>query len=75
VNIENGTSALFGKTVVAIAAGLYHSLAVCSDGTLAAWGYNRNSQLGDATVTDRNTPTAVYNGNSFSALFGKTVVV
>ena len=30
------TSALFGKTVTAIAAGGYHSLALCSDGTLAA---------------------------------------
>ena len=32
------TGVLAGKTVVAIAAGGYHSLALCSDGTVAAWG-------------------------------------
>jgi alpha-tubulin suppressor-like RCC1 family protein len=28
------------KNVVAIAAGYYHSLALKSDGTVVAWGYN-----------------------------------
>ncbi|HZS91907.1 MAG TPA: hypothetical protein VFE42_31040 [Chloroflexota bacterium] len=32
--------------VKAIAAGYYHSLAVKSDGTVWAWGYNGNGQLG-----------------------------
>ncbi len=34
--------------VTAIAAGGYHSLAVLSDGTVVAWGYNSSGQLGDA---------------------------
>jgi len=41
VNTASGVSALYGKTVVAIsAAGMAHSLALCSDGTVAAWGAN-----------------------------------
>ena len=39
VNTNSGV-ALFGKTVVAVAAGHSHSLALCSDGTVAAWGNN-----------------------------------
>ncbi len=35
--------------VVAIAAGGYHSLAVLSDGTVMAWGYNSSGQLGNGT--------------------------
>jgi alpha-tubulin suppressor-like RCC1 family protein len=66
-------SALHGKTVVAIAAGFYHSLALCSDGSLSAWGFNQYGQLGDNTTTQRNAPVAV-NTSTNSALHGKTVV-
>ena len=55
VNTASGVSALYGKTVVAIAAGAYHSLALCSDGTVAAWGYNGYGQLGDNTTTNRSS--------------------
>ena len=34
-------------------AGYYHSLAVKSDGTVWAWGYNYYGQLGDGTTTQR----------------------
>src|SRR4051794_34884668 len=50
-------SALSG--VVAIAAGCHHSLALKSDGTVWAWGYNSFGQLGDATNTNRFTPVRV----------------
>ena len=53
VNTASGVSALFGKTVVAVAAGDSHSLALCSDGTVAAWGYNTYGQLGDNATTNR----------------------
>jgi alpha-tubulin suppressor-like RCC1 family protein len=62
---------LSGKTPVAIAAGAYHSVALCSDGTLAAWGRNDFGQLGDNSTTDRLAPVAV---NTGGALSGKTVV-
>lgn len=67
-------SALNGKTVVAIAAGFVHSLALCSDGTLVSWGYNTTGQLGDNTVTHRRVPVLVNTQTGVSALFGKTVV-
>ena len=46
VNAAPG-SALNGKRVVAISAGECHTLALCSDGTVAAWGRNAYGQLGD----------------------------
>ncbi|MCX6853309.1 MAG: hypothetical protein NTV80_00215, partial [Verrucomicrobia bacterium] len=42
-----GGSALNGVVVVAVAAGKNHSLALFSDGRIAAWGDNANGQLGD----------------------------
>ena len=42
----NGNGSLAGKTAIAIAAGYGHSLALCSDGTLSAWGFNSAGQLG-----------------------------
>ena len=41
------------SSVVAIAAGIDHNLAVKSDGTVWAWGRNSYGQLGDGTTTDR----------------------
>ena len=51
-------TALALKTPVAIAAGTSHSLALCADGTLAAWGKNNSGQLGDGTTTQRNLAVA-----------------
>ncbi|MGK0189265.1 MAG: alpha-tubulin suppressor-like RCC1 family protein, partial [Verrucomicrobiales bacterium] len=67
-------SALSGKSVVAVAAGGNHSLALCSDGTVASWGSNFNGELGigiDGPETNRDTPQAVATD---TALSGKTVV-
>jgi alpha-tubulin suppressor-like RCC1 family protein len=65
------TGALAGKAVVAIAAGSAHCLALCADGTLAAWGSNADGQLGFGNYTDRNVPGLVYTAG---VLAGKTVV-
>jgi hypothetical protein len=62
VNTASGVSALYGKTVVAIAAGELHNLALCSDGTVAAWGGNDFGQLGNNSTTDRCAPVAVNTG-------------
>ena len=65
------SGALLGKTVVAIAAGVYHSSALTSDGRIFAWGLNADGQLGDGTTSSRTTPVAVtMNG----VLAGETVV-
>lgn len=65
------TGVLAGKTIVAVAAGAEHSLALCSDGTLAAWGDNSSGQLGNNSTISRNEPVLV---DQSGALAGKTVV-
>jgi alpha-tubulin suppressor-like RCC1 family protein len=49
---------LGGKTVTAVAAGLYHSLAV-ANGQVYAWGSNGEGELGNGTTTDSDVPVAV----------------
>ena len=53
------TGVLAGKTVVAISAGGSHALALCADGTLAAWGYNSSGQLGNSSTTTAKVPVLV----------------
>jgi len=45
--------------VAAVAAGSQHSLALMRDGTVRAWGSNRRGQVGDGTVTNRQSPVVV----------------
>jgi len=40
--------------VIAISAGGYHSAALKSDGTVWAWGWNGEGQLGNGTTSDIN---------------------
>lgn len=42
-----------------VAAGLEHSLAIKTDGSLWAWGANNRGQLGDGTTQRRFTPTRI----------------
>ena len=71
VAVTTTGTALAGKTVIAVAAGSGHCLALCSDGTLAAWGFNTFGQLGNNTTTNSNVPVAV---NMSGVLAGKTIV-
>jgi hypothetical protein len=59
VNASPGVSALYGRTVAAIAAGYFHSGALCADPAVAAWGWNSFGQLGDSTTAQRNAPAVV----------------
>lgn len=45
--------------VVAIAAGVYHALALKDDGTIWAWGFNLNGQLGNGSNTDSHVAIPV----------------
>ncbi|MFM2141899.1 MAG: hypothetical protein RLZZ476_443, partial [Verrucomicrobiota bacterium] len=65
------TGALSGKTVVAIAAGFQHSLALTSDGGLYAWGSNVAGELGNNSTTSSLVPVAV---DMTGVLSGKTIV-
>ena len=47
------------SSVVAIAAGYRHSLALLSNGTVMAWGENTTGELGNGTTTDSSTPVEV----------------
>ncbi|AZB10810.1 T9SS C-terminal target domain-containing protein [Chryseobacterium sp. G0162] len=42
-----------------VAIGNLHSLGIKTDGTLWSWGYNSYGQLGDGTVSNRNTPKQI----------------
>jgi len=48
----------------AIAAGVLHSLVLLDDGTVMAFGYNSNGQLGDGSTTTRLTPVRVNLGDN-----------
>ncbi|MEO5913684.1 MAG: hypothetical protein ABIS50_05595 [Luteolibacter sp.] len=63
--------ALASKSVVAVAVGGYHSLAICSDGSVLSWGGNPRGQLGDGTNVERDAPVLV---STAGVLAGKTVV-
>ncbi|MGL4399354.1 MAG: cadherin-like beta sandwich domain-containing protein [Luteolibacter sp.] len=65
------TGLLSGKTVTSVSAGDQHSLALCSDGTLAAWGSNASGQLGNSFLSDSSVPIAV---GSSGVLAGKDVI-
>ena len=67
----SSTGVLSGKTVISIAAGGNHSLALCSDGTVAAWGLNASGQLGNTSTNNSLVPVNV---TSSGVLAGKTVV-
>ena len=67
---DGDTNSIWGKPVyevqalglsgvTAVAAGGSHSVALKSDGTVWAWGYNDSGQLGDGTTTNRSTPVKV----------------
>ncbi len=48
-----------GTKVTAIAAGGYYSLALTSTGTVFAWGYDADGELGDGTRADSDVPVKV----------------
>ena len=51
-----------------IAAGYEYTIALKSDGTLWAWGYNGYGQLGDGTNTDKNSPVRIGIDNKWDSI-------
>jgi alpha-tubulin suppressor-like RCC1 family protein len=60
--------------VTAVAGGFVHSLALKSDGTVWAWGYNAQGQLGNETYTDSNSPMEVLGSGGVGYLTGVTAI-
>ena len=80
VNMTNGTSALYGKTLRSISTngitettnnGYGHTCAIASDSLVYCWGYNAKGQIGNNTTTSRSVPTAV---ESSGLLSGKAIL-
>ncbi len=59
-----------GVSATQLAAGLYHSLAVGSDGNLYAWGYDADGELGRGTTIEATIPrtTALAGGATPTAI-------
>jgi alpha-tubulin suppressor-like RCC1 family protein len=53
---------------MAVAAGASNSLALLSNGTVRAWGYNTDGELGDSTTTYRRTNVLVLNLSNVVAI-------
>lgn len=65
------TGVLSGKTIIEIAAGVEHSFALASDGTIYSWGYNYFGELGNNNPgVNTNIPIAV---DMSGVLSGKTI--
>lgn len=57
-------------SVVSVASGHIHSLAVTSTGSLYAWGDNAYGQLGDGTIVDKRVPTLITGISGVSKVSG-----
>ena len=66
--MSSTVDAAAGETTPMIAAGGSHSMALKSDGTVWAWGYNLFGQLGDNSTTDRSAPVLVSNLSNVTAI-------
>ncbi|THF73413.1 RCC1 domain-containing protein [Cohnella fermenti] len=63
-----GTGVLSG--VIAISTGYQHSVALKSDGTIYAWGFNNNGQLGNNTKVANKSPVQVVGINGTGIMTG-----
>jgi len=59
VEVHGAANVGFLNSVVALSLGDEHAIAMKSDNTFWAWGWNGNGQLGDNSITDRYFPVAV----------------
>jgi alpha-tubulin suppressor-like RCC1 family protein len=66
-----GTTAGGGTNWSSVSGGSSHTVGVKTDGTLWTWGWNCRGQLGDGTITARNSPrTTAGGGTNWSSVSG-----
>ena len=65
VLVMNGTAVAITPKITA---GFNHTVVLKNDGTLWAWGDNYLGQLGDGTIIDKNVPTRIGSGTTWSAV-------
>ena len=56
------------NTYTAVSAGTGHALALRTDHSLWAWGYNHYGELGNNTTTDSTTPIQIDTGERYGAI-------
>jgi len=59
VSVQTIGTPMAGKIIIQLAAGNSQSVALASDGTIYAWGWNMYGQLGNGTTVDTRIPVAV----------------
>jgi alpha-tubulin suppressor-like RCC1 family protein len=73
------TTLLGGTNWKSVAGGLYHTIAIKTDGTLWSWGLNNNGQLGVNNTAQRNTPvTTLLGGTNWKSVaggYGHTIAI
>ena len=57
--VAKKTNKKLGDFIISVSGGGQHSLALKADGTVWAWGLNKNGQLGDGSTSNRNTPVQI----------------
>ncbi|MEW6556881.1 MAG: hypothetical protein AB1349_05935 [Elusimicrobiota bacterium] len=67
-SIFNCFTCLYAQTWLKVSGGGYHTIAIKSDGTLWAWGYNGYGELGLGYTTQRTTPTQVGTASNWSSV-------
>ena len=65
--VDAGGSSL--TNTISASGGMWHSMILKSDGTMASFGRNNYGQLGDGTTTDRSNPVQVLHDASSLAPF------
>src|SRR3989338_208642 len=74
VQVHGAGNVGFLTDVTAVAIGNYQTLALKSDGTLWAWGWNAYGEVGDNSTTQRNTPVQVHGPSDVGFLTGITAI-
>ena len=68
VQVLDSDSVGYLENVISISGGENSAYALKSDGTVWAWGYNNNGQLGDNTTEERHIPVQVHGINNVDYL-------